>query len=187
MRSLWIFNRPLEISVLVPSIFSTLTLHEDVILLKDSQTLHDRLGEKFNKPLLHRALLSGNSLCDRRLSSDVVCFHNLFILIRRGRGPCRPNTLTERPFYSLHPWSSLAMNVSITIGYMPAELTRLFMFHSAVIHLGGRPNQKDIDSQVTGIRRSTFYFLFFSAIQLNKVSITEGAPRFIANTATHQT
>lgn len=73
MRSLRTSSRPLEIIALVPSIFPS--SYEDVVFLKDSQALHNRLGEKFKKPLLHRASLSGNSLCDRHLSLDAFWAH----------------------------------------------------------------------------------------------------------------
>ncbi|GIC88718.1 jmjC domain-containing histone demethylation protein 1 [Aspergillus udagawae] len=58
---------------MVSSIFST--LDGDLILLNDSQALYDCLDRKFDKPLLHRASLSGNSLCGRKLTLDAFWTH----------------------------------------------------------------------------------------------------------------
>ncbi|BDD61156.1 hypothetical protein MAP00_006227 [Monascus purpureus] len=64
---------PLEIIAMVPSILPT--SDGDLFLLNDSQALYDRLEQKFEKPLLHRASLSGNSLCGRKLTLDAFWKH----------------------------------------------------------------------------------------------------------------
>ncbi|KAL5359306.1 hypothetical protein BJX96DRAFT_56320 [Aspergillus floccosus] len=68
MENLLMSKRPLEIIAMVPSIFPT--SDGDIILLNDSQALCDFLDQKFDKPLLHRASLSGTSLCGRKLTLD---------------------------------------------------------------------------------------------------------------------
>ncbi|KAL4887785.1 hypothetical protein BDV59DRAFT_162914 [Aspergillus ambiguus] len=67
MTQLRTSNRPLEIIARIPSILPT--SGEDIITLEDSQALYNRLGEKFDKPLLHRAE-SGDSLSGRKLRLD---------------------------------------------------------------------------------------------------------------------
>ncbi|KAL3246565.1 hypothetical protein ABHI18_012689 [Aspergillus niger] len=64
---------PLEIIAKVSSILPT--SDGDLLRLNDSQGLHNRLRQKFEKPLLHRASLSGNSLCGRKLRLDAFWKH----------------------------------------------------------------------------------------------------------------
>ncbi|BCR99765.1 uncharacterized protein AKAW2_50107A [Aspergillus luchuensis] len=73
MESLRMSKSPLEIIAKVPSILPT--SDGDLFLLNNSQALHNRLRQKFEKPLLHRASLSGNSLCGRKLSLDAFWKH----------------------------------------------------------------------------------------------------------------
>lgn len=67
MMELRTSNRPLEMTARIPSILPTSS--EDIITIADSKALYGRLGEKFDKPLLHRAG-SGDSLSGRRLCLD---------------------------------------------------------------------------------------------------------------------
>lgn len=73
MRRLLPLKSPLEIIASIPSTFPV--SGGDMILLKDSRALDDCLREKFDKPLLHRKSLSGNSLSGRQLSLDAFWNH----------------------------------------------------------------------------------------------------------------
>ncbi|KAJ5159341.1 uncharacterized protein N7500_008992 [Penicillium coprophilum] len=73
MRKLLPLKSPLNIIASIPSAFPGSS--GDMILLKDSRALDDCLREKFDKPLLYRGSVSGNSLSGRQLSLDAFWMH----------------------------------------------------------------------------------------------------------------